>query len=73
MMKPLYTKPGIKEPTSQEKAFIVAFQLADGRELTTGQIAEMTGSVISSAYRLMDKGSRVTPICRRNWVWRSLK
>lgn len=65
----MYKKPEIKELTSQEKAFVVAFQLADGRKLTNEQIAEMTGLTPRSVYRLMDKGSRVAPIYSRNGVW----
>jgi hypothetical protein len=50
------------ELTAQERAFDVAFRLAEGEELTTRQVAEMTGLSMTGAWYLMQRGARVRPI-----------
>jgi hypothetical protein len=52
----------VSELTAQERAFDIGFRLAEGEELTTRQVAEMTGLSMTGAWYLMQRGARVRPI-----------
>lgn len=64
----------IAEMTAQQKAFRIAFLLADGRTLTTRQVAEMTGLTMSGAWQLMQNGSGAVEIYQDDdGRWRRLE
>jgi hypothetical protein len=63
----------VKEMTAQERAFDVAFRLADGEEMTTRQVAEMTGLSRTGAWYLMQYAARVTPIVQDNGRWKRVR
>ena len=50
--------------SAQEKAALIAWHLAHGEGMTTGEVASLTGLTQSGAWRLMDRLSRVLPIYR---------
>jgi len=56
---------------AQERAASIAWCLCEGARLTTRQVAERTGVCLRSAYYMMNRLARVTPIildeCGR-WV-----
>jgi hypothetical protein len=56
--------------TAQEKAALVSWHLAHGEEMTTGEIASMTGLTWGGAWWLMARLSRVLPIYQNEkGVW----
>lgn len=48
--------------TPSERVAIVTLALAQGKELEPGQIAEMTECDLSTAYRVLERISRVIPL-----------
>jgi hypothetical protein len=60
----LYNSRGkvIWEMTAQERAFKVAFEIADNGGLTTEQVSEMTGLSRQGAWYLMQRACRVAPV-----------
>lgn len=64
----------ISEMTAQERAFDVAFRLADGEAMTTRQVAEMTGLTLMGAWYLMQRGARVAPVTQdSNGRWKRVR
>lgn len=55
--------------TAQERAAIVAWDLAQGRRMTTRQVATMTGLSMRGARALLSRMSRVIPIYRDGMHW----
>ena len=58
--------------TSQERAAVVAWELARGRKLSTKEIRKLTGLSVSGVSRLMTRLARVLPVWRDDGVWSSL-
>lgn len=52
------------EVTPTERSAIVTLALAKGRELGPEDVAEMTECDLSTAYRVLERISRVIPIAR---------
>lgn len=55
--------------TPQERAALAIYEILEGRELTTAEIAERTGIQWHGAHKMMNNVSRVVPITQRNGVW----
>jgi hypothetical protein len=67
------TEQDTDDLTPTERIFIVAYALAKGEQLTTRQIAKMTGITWQGARQMMDKGSRVVPVYRDGRLWREVE
>jgi predicted mannosyl-3-phosphoglycerate phosphatase (HAD superfamily) len=52
------------EMTAQERAAKVVYEIATGSQMTTEEVAEITGLTKSGAWWLMQRVIRVTPIGR---------
>lgn len=56
--------------TAQEKAALIAWHLAHGEGMTTGEVASMTGLTQAGARFLMNRLVRVLPIYRnKDGIW----
>jgi hypothetical protein len=55
-----------------ERAALVAWHLAHGEGMTTGDVARLVGVHESTARRMMYKLSRVLPIIHKNGCWEAL-
>ena len=55
-----------------ERAAIVAWELARGKTLTTEAVAEMVGICYHSAYRMLCKIARVTPVVDEFGSWKAI-
>jgi len=55
--------------TAQERAALVAWNLAHGEGMTTANVAITTGLTWRSALDLMNRLSRVLPIAQKDGVW----
>lgn len=58
--------------TPQERAALITFQIVNGQELTTMQVATRCGVTWGGAYRMMERISRVVPVYQEGGVWRKL-
>jgi hypothetical protein len=59
------------EMTAQERAAKVVYEIATGSQMTTEEVATMTGLTVSGAWYLMQRVTRVTPVCQYDngrWV-----
>lgn len=59
--------------TPSERVAIVTYELARGKELEPVQIADMTECDLSTAYRVLERISRVIPLCEDEGRWSLLR
>ena len=59
--------------TPQERAALVTFQILDGAQLTTPEIAESVGVSRQAAWRMMQGVSRVVPVYQDGDRWRRMR
>lgn len=58
--------------TAQERAMVVAWDLARGIEMTVADVRARTGLSSWAARRLLTKAERVLPVLKEGETWRSL-
>jgi hypothetical protein len=59
----------LNDVSPSERVAIVTLELARGRELEPGQVADMTDCDLSTAYRVLERISRVIPLCEDGGRW----
>jgi len=59
--------------TPSERVAIVTLELAQGKELDPEQVAKMTECDLSTAYRVLDRISRVIPLYEDEGRWSLLR
>lgn len=58
--------------TAQERAALVTFQILEGAQMTTGEIAQQVGVTPQGAWHMMQRVARVVPLYQDAGRWRRL-
>jgi len=58
-----------EELITTERVAIVVRLLTLGRRMTTAEVADLVGINRSSAWQMLSKIARVTPLCQENGYW----
>lgn len=58
--------------TSTERVALIVYLLSQGAEMTSQEVARRTGLTTGSGLRLLQRVSRVIPLCETDGVWQMM-